>query len=62
MAYMCFDCGQGLPEHPARAVACPSCGAPAHRPCKRPSGHAIFGGGVHAARVELADREGHGHR
>lgn len=30
--------------------ACPNCGAGPGSPCKRPSGHAVFGGGFHAAR------------
>lgn len=44
-------------DHPARRVACPTCKAPAGAPCKRPSGHAVFGGDVHAERREAALRE-----
>src|SRR3990167_1025360 len=29
---------------------CPNCGAGPGSPCKRPSGHAVFGGGFHKAR------------
>lgn len=51
-----------MPEHPARAVACPMCGAKPGGPCMRPSGHAVFGGGVHAPRerVFAAARNGRG--
>ncbi len=38
------------PKHPERAVPCPSCGAKAGSPCKRPSGHTIPYGDVHSAR------------
>jgi hypothetical protein len=33
-----------------RSVACPICRAKVGSPCMRPSGHAVFGGGFHAAR------------
>lgn len=43
-----------LERQPARAVVCPSCQAPIGRPCKRPSGYTIPGGGVHAPRLTAA--------
>lgn len=49
-----------MKPHPARAVACPTCGAKPGSPCKRPSGHAVFAGGVHAGRaVAAAISQGH---
>lgn len=41
-----------------RAFGCPACGAEPGSPCVRPSGHAVFGGGFHAARRYAADRAG----
>lgn len=43
-----------LAKQPARRAACPVCSAPVGRPCKRPSGYTIPGGGVHAPRVRAA--------
>lgn len=52
-------CGRSWPRDPALEVECPTCRAPIGSPCRRPSGHPIFGGSPHAARDLLADREGH---
>jgi len=38
-----------------RAVACPTCRAKPGAPCKRPSGHRVFGGASHSARVKAAE-------
>jgi hypothetical protein len=45
-----FD--EAIPD--PRAVACPTCRAKVGSPCKRPSGHTVFGGGHHAPRIQLA--------
>lgn len=37
-----------------RDVACPTCQAKAGSPCKRPSGHNVFGGGYHSPRIKAA--------
>lgn len=50
----CHRCGERWTVHPALTVACPECQAAAGRACRRPSGHAIFGGEVHVAREQLA--------
>lgn len=44
------------PTDPAdpRSYPCPSCGAKPGSPCKRPSGHTVFGGGYHAPRQHSA--------
>jgi hypothetical protein len=39
-----------------RAHPCPQCKAKPGSPCMRPSGHPVFGNGVHAGRLEK-DRE-----
>lgn len=42
-----------------RDFECPTCDACAGSPCKRPSGHRVFGGGFHVARecrAEATDR------
>lgn len=51
--------------HPARRFRCLHCGATPGAPCKRPSGHTVFGGDVHAERrnqleaeLDLAARRG----
>ena len=36
-----------------REATCPTCGAKPGSPCKRPSGHTVFGGDVHSARRAL---------
>jgi hypothetical protein len=36
-----------------RDVECPTCRAKEGSPCRRPSGHYVFGGGFHAPRIEL---------
>ena len=36
-------CGKSWPRDPVLEVECPSCGAPAGRACKRPSGHGVWG-------------------
>jgi hypothetical protein len=46
---------RGLALADLRGAACPTCGAAIGRPCKRPSGHAVFGGDVHAPRRRLAE-------
>ncbi len=51
-------CGKRWDMDPALAVACPDCNQPSGSPCKRPSGHAIFAGGVHGARDLAADKNG----
>jgi len=33
-----------------RGVSCPKCDAAPGHPCKRPSGHSVFGGGFHVER------------
>lgn len=63
MSYVvsCRRCGHEWPAErdPALAVACPECSAPPGRPCRRPSGHSLFGAGnVHAARDLLAESQG----
>lgn len=37
------------PDSP-KDLPCDTCKAPAGSPCRRPSGHAVFGGGFHAPR------------
>lgn len=58
MTVRCHACGQEWPEHPARAVACTRCGAAPGSPCRRPSEHELYGGGVHREREEKALAEG----
>lgn len=43
-----------------RSVPCPRCGARTGSPCKRPSGHAVFAGGIHAPRLRDAQRAAQG--
>lgn len=50
----CSRCGQRWAMDPALMVACPTCQAPIGSRCKRPSGHVIPGGGIHADRDLLA--------
>lgn len=49
-----------LEEVEPRSVPCPRCGAGAGSPCKRPSGHTVFAGGVHAPRQRDAERAARG--
>ncbi len=50
----CSRCGLTWPRDPALEVACPECYAKPGRICRRPSGHRLFGGGVHGKRDALA--------
>lgn len=52
--FICQNCGEEWQTHPATRVECPDCKAPAGAPCKRPSGHAYFGGAAHRQREQLA--------
>lgn len=54
MTVSCERCGEVWPRDPALEVECPHCRAGVGKPCKRPSEHGIFGGGVHAARDQAA--------
>jgi len=47
---VCSICGQGWKQDPALMVTCPTCRAEPGRQCVRPSGHVLFGKGVHNAR------------
>lgn len=58
MVVACRRCGQEWPRDPALEVPCPVCRAPVGQRCRRPSGHGVFGGGLHAARDEVANRAG----
>lgn len=51
-------CGRSWPRDPALEVPCPDCTAPVGSPCRRPSGHRVFGHGVHGARDLAADAAG----
>ena len=46
-----FRCPFSLPKF----YICPTCGAQPGHPCKRPSGHTVFGGGFHSPREKLAE-------
>ena len=35
-----------------KSLPCPTCRAKPGGPCRRPSGHNVFGGGFHAARIK----------
>jgi len=37
-------------------VECPTCYAKPGSPCKRPSGHTVFGGGFHVPRIKKAEK------
>lgn len=57
----CKRCGHEWPAEndPALTVDCPECPSKAGIPCKRPSGHTLYGKGtVHAARDLLAEAQG----
>lgn len=41
-----------------RSVECSTCHAKPGSPCKRPSGHTVFGGGFHAPRIALFESKG----
>jgi hypothetical protein len=43
-----------IAEPDPRAVQCPTCHAKPGSPCRRPSGHNVFGGDVHAERRAAA--------
>jgi hypothetical protein len=45
-----------LEELEPRSVPCPRCGAGVGSPCRRPSGHTVFAGGIHAPRHRDAER------
>lgn len=51
---MALEAPAELTRAQLRAHACPTCRAKPGSPCKRPSGHTVFGGDVHAARRDLA--------
>lgn len=36
-------------------VPCPTCRAKSGSPCRRPSGHVVFGGGFHALRYRALE-------
>jgi hypothetical protein len=66
MTATCSRCGLKWPRDPALEVACPTCRAVVGVQCVRPSGHTLWGKGVHATRDNLAlatvdgyDRCGH---
>ena len=50
----CSNCGQTWPREPALEVPCPQCSAAIGQTCKRPSGHTIFGAGIHNKRDQAA--------
>ena len=54
----CASCGATWQKHPATTVPCPKCGAPVGSPCKRPSGHELYGGVAHVEREREAVDEG----
>lgn len=57
----CTRCGHQWPAKtdPALTVTCPTCRAAPGRPCKRPSGHNLYGpGNVHGDRDLFAESEG----
>lgn len=51
MTVHCRSCGQEWPQDPAKAVACPDCGADEGQRCVRPSGHRCA---IHFDRDRLA--------
>ena len=59
MVVTCSRCGQEWPRDPALEVSCPVCRAPVGQRCRRPSGHGVFGRGLHVARDEAAMRAGY---
>ena len=54
MTIKCSACGQQWPRDPALEVACPVCRALVGSPCRRPSGHEVYGGQPHPDRDRLA--------
>jgi hypothetical protein len=54
----CRRCGTAWPRDPALEAACPTGGAAIGRSCRRPSGHAIPDGAIHAVRDLAADAAG----
>ena len=54
MSVQCSACGQEWPRDPALEVACPVCRASVGAPCRRPSGHRVYGGELHPDRDRLA--------
>ena len=59
---VCNICGQEWDRDPALMVSCPVCNAQPGKLCVRPSGHAVFGKGVHDARdrKSMAETPGYG--
>lgn len=52
-------CRKTWPRDPALEVCCPTCAAARGQRCRRPSGHTLPFGDVHAARDLLAAGQGH---
>lgn len=52
----CDHCGgTTVGETCPQSLRCPTCHAPAGRPCRRPSGHELMGARWHTSRTDAAD-------
>jgi len=57
MTVSCSNCGGEWGRDPALEVPCPVCHADVGERCRRPSGHAVWGGQPHPERDRLAMQE-----